>query len=44
MVIITGGSSGIGRSTAVRYARRGAHLVLVARGEERLRTAAEECR
>lgn len=44
VVLITGASSGIGRSTAHAFARRGALLVLAARGESGLRAAAEECR
>lgn len=43
VAIITGASAGIGRETAREFARRGAHVVLVARREDRLRALAEEC-
>src|SRR5271156_5157816 len=36
VVIITGGSSGIGRCTATLFARRGWHVGLIARGAEGL--------
>ena len=44
VVVITGGSSGIGRATARALAARAAHLVLVARHAPALEEAAEECR
>jgi 3-dehydrosphinganine reductase len=34
--IVTGGSSGIGRATAMALAQRGAHVSLLARGQDRL--------
>ena len=42
-MIVTGASSGIGLATAQAYAVRHAHLVLVARGDDLLREAAEAC-
>ncbi|MFZ2055038.1 MAG: SDR family NAD(P)-dependent oxidoreductase, partial [Candidatus Aminicenantales bacterium] len=36
VVLITGASSGIGRSCAVAFARQGARLILAARRHERL--------
>ncbi len=41
-VVITGASAGIGRATARRYGRRGADVVLVARGESGLEAVADE--
>ncbi len=42
--MITGASSGIGRATALEFARRGTSLVLAARREHALEEVAEECR
>ncbi len=36
VVVVTGGSSGIGRATAIKLAEAGAKVIIVARGEERL--------
>ena len=38
--IVTGGSSGIGRATAMALAERGSHVSLLARGQDRLDDAA----
>jgi len=42
VVVVTGASAGVGRATARRFAREGAHLGLLARGGERLESAARE--
>ncbi len=44
VVIITGGSSGVGKATGKKLGQEGAIVVLVARGEERLLKAKEELR
>jgi NADP-dependent 3-hydroxy acid dehydrogenase YdfG len=43
LVVITGGSSGIGRALAYAFASEGARLVLTAINEARLSDAAKEC-
>jgi NAD(P)-dependent dehydrogenase (short-subunit alcohol dehydrogenase family) len=43
VVVITGASSGIGRATALEFARRGASMVLAARSERSLREVAAAC-
>lgn len=43
-VIVTGASSGIGRSLALQLARQGAKVVIAARRAERLEKLAVECR
>ncbi|RKT78809.1 short-subunit dehydrogenase [Terracoccus luteus] len=43
VVLVTGGSSGIGLATALRLARDGADLVLTARSVDALEAAARQC-
>jgi NAD(P)-dependent dehydrogenase (short-subunit alcohol dehydrogenase family) len=44
VVLVTGASSGIGRASAIEFARRGAKLVLVSRSATTLADAAADCR
>jgi NAD(P)-dependent dehydrogenase (short-subunit alcohol dehydrogenase family) len=44
VAIVTGGTQGIGRATAVRLVHEGAHVVIAARGKERLDAVAAEIR
>jgi short-subunit dehydrogenase len=44
VVVITGASSGIGRATALLFAKKGARLVLASRRADALERVAEECR
>jgi short-subunit dehydrogenase len=43
-VVITGGSSGVGRATAEAFALEGCHIVIAARGKEALEETAALCR
>jgi short-subunit dehydrogenase len=42
LVIVTGASSGIGKACAIRFAQKGANIVLAARSAERLKEVATE--
>ncbi len=42
IVVVTGGSAGLGRATAVAFAKRGAHVAILARDPDRLHEAEAE--
>jgi NAD(P)-dependent dehydrogenase (short-subunit alcohol dehydrogenase family) len=44
VVVITGASAGVGRAVAERFARKGAKIGILARGQERLEATAEAIR
>jgi NAD(P)-dependent dehydrogenase (short-subunit alcohol dehydrogenase family) len=44
IVVVTGASAGVGRATALEFARNGCDVALLARNQERLDRAAEEVR
>ena len=44
VVSVVGASSGIGRVTALEFAKRGAKVVVSARGESKLKSLVEEIR
>ena len=44
VVVVTGGSAGVGRAAAVAFAKNGDRVAILARGEERVRAACEQLR
>lgn len=43
IILVTGASSGIGRTTAIHFSKLGAQLILNGRNEENLMTTAKQC-
>lgn len=43
VVIVTGGSSGIGAATAIKFAEEGAKVVIVGRNEKKLQNVSAQC-
>ena len=44
VVVVTGAGAGVGRATAIEFARQGCDVALLARNDDRLESAARECR
>ena len=44
IVVVTGASAGVGRATALEFARRGYDVAILARNQARLEAAADEIR
>ncbi|HTV80032.1 MAG TPA: SDR family oxidoreductase [Steroidobacteraceae bacterium] len=44
IAVVTGASAGVGRATAVEFAKQGCDVALLARNAQRLEAAARECR
>ena len=42
VVLITGASSGIGKESAIEFAKKGANIVLISRTKEKLEQVADE--
>jgi short-subunit dehydrogenase len=42
LILITGGSQGLGEAMAIDFAKKGADIVLVSRSEEKLKVALEK--
>jgi len=42
LILITGGSQGLGEAMAIDFAKKGADIVLVSRSEEKLKLALEK--